>query len=977
MKSLPRIVAFYLALAMGCTLSNVAAADGIVNGGFEAELSPWWQQGQAIRVQQVEGRQAVLVPSGMVVQEHIPVTGGHNYRITMDIRSEATRSGTVYVQMSFRGSGVSEEWRGPSLVAVDKRSTSECGQPPGATREEKAVLVTGGGAPEWRTHSLVFTAPNGASEMVLYLRKGNCSPGVAAYTNVSISPSDEPATSAADLARVALAAERLPALAATAENAARLERQLGLSAPSDDVHHLAEGGTMRMRVHVGSGEDIITLQAAADLSDFAARVAGAEPAAHLSTDEAVAEEPLLVIGRDNALAARAFSSEDFGSLGEDGFLIRSLGPHILIAGANPRGTMYGVNWFLDRRLGVRWLAPDVTYWPATTDIALPAQDERQVPRFAFREVLSIEGEDKAWRQRNLLNGESHGPSYRPTPPEIDSWNASWAAKDLIANFYQLLPPNTYRAEHPEWYQGGQLAMMDNAMRAEMARAVIERLRALPDYRSVWFAIHDMDWGWDMDPDSRAFADRHGGHASAPRLDMMIDVADQVRAVLPDARLAFNAYHWSFTPPEGMTVPDYILVYPMTIHVDYSQGLNEPANAELGRDLAGWNAIAEHVLVWDHITNFGGFIQPTPNLLPIGRSIQWLDELDAVDGYMGEGSFNTAGAEFAALRAWMISRLLWDPQRDPQALIEDFSRHYYGSAAGPIVEYIALMHERLDGSGDVLAEKTTVEMAMFDADFIVLADALFDEAEALADDPTILARVREARVPVDYVMLMRRHEYLTDATLGQRLAATLDDRVQRFWQTIDAAGIRQYMQGHDLDSLRRLLAIERHPSGIPGFVAEGIQWKDIQDLRFNRYSGPNSDIVADPMASDGAAIALDRSSAGWNAQLKFDSLPREGRWWVYLAVRTSAVMEGGAVARIGSAPPMGCYVTVTSSDIPDTGYTWVEVPGGPFAYSTDHALSLYAQPMSGPSGQAVLLDRAAAVDRPVPGARIGQSSGGCP
>lgn len=976
MKSLPRIVAFCLVLVVGWTSSTLAATE-VLNGSFDAGLGPWWQQGQAIRVQQVDGRQAVLVPSGMVVQEHISVAGGRNYRITMDIRSEATRPGTVYVQMSFRGSGVSEEWRGPSLVAIDKRSASECGQPPGATREEKAVLVTGGGAAEWRTHSVVFTAPNGANEMVLYLRKGNCSPGVVAYTSVSLSETDEPATSAADLARISLAAERLPAPAASPENGTRLEWQLDRAAPSDGIHYLAEGGTMRMRVHVGSSEDIITLQAAAELSDFAARVTGGAPVAQLSTDEAVAEEPLLVVGRHNALASRAFSAEDFDGLGEDGFLIRSFGPHILIAGASPRGSMYGVNWFLDRRLGVRWLAPEVTHWPATPDIALPAQNERQVPRFAFREVLSIEGEDKAWRQRNLLNGESHGPSFRPTPPEIDSWNSSWAAKDLIANFYQLLPPDTYRAEHPEWYQGGQLAMMDEAMRAQMARVVVDRLRALPDYRSVWFAIHDMDWGWDMDPESRAFADRHGGHPSAPRLDMMIDVADQVRAVLPGARLAFNAYHWSFTPPEGMTVPDYILVYPMTIHVDYSEALNEPANENLGRDLAGWNEIADHVLVWDHITNFGGFIQPTPNLLPIARSIRWLDQLESVQGYMGEGSFNTAGAEFAALRAWLISRLLWDPQQDPQVLIEDFSRHYYGSAAEPIVEYIALIHERLQASGDVLTEKTSVEMAMFDAQFIVTADALFDEAEALADNADILARVREARVPVDYVMLMRRHQYLADATFGQRLAATLDQRIERFWQTIDAGGIRQYKQGSDMDSLRRLLAIERQPPEVPEFIVEGVQWKDLQDLHFNRYSGSNSDIVADPLASDGAAIALDRSSSGWNTQLKFHNLPREGEWWVYLAVRTNTAMGSEAVARIGSAPPLGCYVSVTGSEIPETGYTWIEVPGGPFAYSADHALSLYAQPMAGPSGQAVLVDRAAAVDRPLPEARLGQPSGGCP
>lgn len=974
MKKILRLAVLLISLLPSLSLAQQPA---IVNGGFAAGLDPWWREGNGIRVQNVDGRRAALIPSGMVVQENIRVTGGRRYRLSMDVRTQAARSRSVYVQISFRGQGVDTTWRGPALVGIDDRSSRQCSRPPAeALRQERAALVVAGDEAGWQPQSVVVTAPANADRMVLYLRKANCSPGVAAFSNVSLTETDEPSTAPADTARAALAALRLPAPDDPARNAARLQEQLSQPSPANSMHGLASGGVLAMRVHVGPATDLMTLQAAADLSDFLAKAANAEPARTLSTDLAVSDQPLIAVGRDNAVAARAFSDDEFEGLGEDGFLIRSLGPHIVIAGATPRGTMYGVNWFLDRKIGIRWLSPEVTYWPGTSEISLPRLAERQVPRFAFREVLSVEGENKAWRQRNLMNGQSHGPSFLPSPVAIDSWNDSWAAKGAIFNFFELLPQAKYAARYPNWYAGGQLAMMDEDMRDEMARVVIRKMKALPDYRKVWFAIHDMDWGWDMDPASKAFAARHGGRPSAPRLDMMIGVAERVRKVLPEARFAFNAYHWSFTPPEGMTVPDYMLVYPMTIHVNYRDALNGPANAALGRDIEGWNRIAKHVLVWDHITNFAGFIQPTPNIKPIGDSIRWLATLDNVQGYMGEGSFNTRGAEFAALRAWMIARLLWNPSEDVDALIDEFCDKYYGPAGPAIAAYIRFYHDRIARTDDVLAEKTTVDMAMFDAEFVRVANSLFERAEKAAQGTEYLERVRAARLPLDYVILLRRFEYGAQAgQIGFDVNATLKQRSDRFWRAIETAGVSQYMQGDKIDGLRRLMDVERHVPEAPS-IAEGTTWKDIQDISFQRFAGGLSAIVSDRLASDGAAIALDRRSTGWNTQLKFDKLPKSGQWWLYASVRYEAADEGEAVARLGSAPPMSCFVTLRAGGDIAQGYRWVAIPGGPFAYDDDHARSIYVQPIAGKQGQRILIDRIVALDKPAAAAPLGKVEGNC-
>lgn len=950
--------------------SPVAAADNrVANPSFSGDLAPWWADGQGIARQTLDGRPAVVIASGYVAQQNIAVEGGKSYRLSLGVQSLDTPAEALFVQVSFRGGNLQPQWFGPLDAGMGPSGQAACGTTEPSERTEKAAFVFGGDNPSWQERTVVIKAPAEADQAIIYLRKKPGTPGRAAYTDISLVETDEAATTPAEALRQRLT-DRFAAPVADAANRAQLEAQLAAGGNALASHAITRDNALAMAVHAGADEDIITLQAAADLADYATRLTRSSREPALSQDAAVAAAPLLVVGRQNALARAAFTDGDFADLGEDGFRIRSFGPHILIAGNTPRGTMYGVNWFLDHKLGFRWLSPDATYIPCGADLSLPRLDERQVPRFAYREVQSKEAENKPWRARNLMNGQSHGPATLSSPPGIDSWNTSWAGPGLRPSFYELLPQKTYGADHPEWYAGGQLAMMNEEMRAAMADVTVKRLQALPDYRKVWFSVHDNDWGWDMDPASRAFAAQHGGHPSAPRLDMMIDIAERVKSVLPDARLAFNPYHWSFTPPQGMTIPEDMLVYPMTIHVNYAQALNEPANAALGRDLEGWNSMARHVMVWDHITNFAGFVQPTPNILPIARSIKWLATLEHVEGYMAEGSFNTPGAEFAALRAWMISRLLWNPDLDPAAVIAEFCDKYYGPAAKPILDYITFYHDKIGRSGDVLAEKTTVDMAMFDAEFVCQAEGLFNAAERLAAGTPYLQRVRAARAPVDYVILRRADDYAAQAdAIGFDVKDGLAEREERFFATLTDERITQYAQGASIKELRGLFEIARTlqpvPPQRPSFVGPDTPWHDIQDIALQRFAGTSSLIIPDPLASDGTAVALTRNASGWNTQLKFDKLPRTGTWWLYAAIRSENNAPGATIAALGSAPPMSCSSPVANGPGLEQGYQWFEVPGGPFAFSTDHAESIYLQPAQGAATEKVLLDRLVAVEQRLP------------
>ncbi|WP_414718690.1 DUF4838 domain-containing protein [Trinickia sp.] len=729
---------------------------------------------------------------------------------------------------------------------------------------------------------------------------------------------------------------------------------------------LADHGVARYRIYVGAKADAMTRQAADELADYLLRMTGAEFRPIANDDEALRlqERPRIVIGRDNQLALALCPSARFDTLPRDGFIICTARGQIVIAGSSSRGTMYGVNWFMDRVLGVKWLAPDATYVPSRPVLRIDAINAREVPHFAYREVLSSEGQDKVFRAHNLLNGESHGPSFLASPPALDDWDHSWLAKAGEATFWDLLPRDEYLDRHPDWYAGGQLAMMNADVRRIIAANIVKRLKALPDYRNVWFGVRSMDWGWDMDAASRAFADRHGGRASAPLLDMMSDVAQQVRAKMPGAKLAFDAYHWGFAAPEGMTVPDYLLVNPMTIQVDYSTALNEGRNLALGEEIARWNAIAKHVLVWDHITNFGGYLQPTPNIYPIGASIRFLASLPHVMGYFAEGSWETPGAEFASLRVWLIARLLWNPAEDPHELVAQYCRDYFGPAAPHILAYIDLMHAALGASGDVMSEKTPVTMRMYSTSFVVRADRLFDLAErSVSDDPTLLARVRLARLPLDFVILVRRNEFEADAARvapGWQLA--YEKRLTRLKGTIREQHVTLYRQGGDIDALNALLAIHRTSAVRPLRAAalSDLDWHEYQDLGLNLYGSAR--IVADSAASDGAAVRMDGNSSVWAVQFKFDQLPHDGTWDLFVSLRVDGERRSGdgAFVRVGAYPPMTLFNQVPASELTEPNYREIPVPGGPFAFQFDHEKGVYVQPIGLNSTDVVFVDRIIAI-----------------
>jgi hypothetical protein len=155
-----------------------------------------------------------------------------------------------------------------------------------------------------------------------------------------------------------------------------------------------------------------------------------------------------------------------------------------------------------------------------------------------------------------------------------------------------------------------------------------------------------------------------------------------------------------------------------------------------------------------VVQFSNLVSPFPNLRVLQPNVRFFVDNHA-KGMFAQGNRETKG-EFAELRAYLLAKLLWDPDCDIDAHMNDFLQGYYGAAAEPIRQYIDLMHDELESSGKGLAifgGPGEQGDGYLKPELVERYDALFDEAERLvADDEATLLRVQAARMPLMYAKL---------------------------------------------------------------------------------------------------------------------------------------------------------------------------------------------------------------------------------
>jgi hypothetical protein len=533
---------------------------------------------------------------------------------------------------------------------------------------------------------------------------------------------------------------------------------------------LSDNGASPYRIVIAREASPSERYAAEELQRFLEQITGAR--LPIATDDTPLGDHEIILG-DNAHLRAAGGETDLAALGDEGYIIRTVPPHLIIAGGRLRGTMYGVYGFLEDHLGCRWFTPTLSHIPSMPSLELGPIEDRQVPALEYREVFyqtALEGE---WAARNRLNSSNATLS--------EEQGGKIAYYPFVHTFFTLIPPEKYFKSHPEWfslvdgqrtlvgrYKRTQLCLTNEEMIRQAIATVKEWIRDHPEATIFSVSQNDGPGGWCECDNCAALEAREGGVHSAPIIYFVNRIAEAVAAEHPKVGIDTLAYSYSSQAPKNLKPLPNVIIR-LTTGACGSHPIGDEKcteNAGLRDRIRDWFRLTRRIYIWDYIVNFRQYLLPFPNLGTLGANLQFFVD-HGVRGVFEQGSGDVLHSDMAPLKAYLVAKLLWNPRRDPQPIVEEFLQAYYGPAAEPIGAYLACLQEEVAGE-DYRRYHMSPFQPSIDAGYLTperLAEAtrLFDEAERrVADDPELLLRVQVARLSIDYVKL----------SLASRLSALL-------------------------------------------------------------------------------------------------------------------------------------------------------------------------------------------------------------
>ena len=514
---------------------------------------------------------------------------------------------------------------------------------------------------------------------------------------------------------------------------------------------LAEAGEAKAVIVVAEDASETEKHAAAELAKFLGQISDAK---FEIVAPPAAGTPRLLVGPGAAKLADGNFSTD--GLGSDGVVIRSVGDDLILAGGHPRGILYAVYTLLEH-FGCRWWSSDVSSIPKRALLQTDRNiDYRYVPVLEYRESYWFDAFDGDWAVRNKCNGHAHRLDAKRGGKHI--------YEGFVHTFNRLIPPEKYFKDHPEWfseidgkrtYKRAQLCLTNEEMREELVKNLKERLRNNP--AATIASVSQNDWQGNCQCSKCSAIEKEEGSPAGLMLRFVNAVAEDIEKEFPNVAISTLAYQYTRKPPKITKPRHNVIVRLCSIECSFCKPLSDERNKEFRDDIVGWSKICNRLYIWDYTTNFRHHIMPHPNLRVLGPNVKFFVE-NNVKGVFEQGAYTTYGAEMAELRAWILAKLLWEPTRDGQELIDEFIAGYYGHAGPHIKAYLNVIHDAVEDSGDWLGcfSEHTAKFLSFET--LSKGWSHLEAAEAaVQDDPELRFRVQVAQLPVMYTFMMRWDE----------------------------------------------------------------------------------------------------------------------------------------------------------------------------------------------------------------------------
>lgn len=424
---------------------------------------------------------------------------------------------------------------------------------------------------------------------------------------------------------------------------------------------------------------------------------------------------------------------NFSELPEAGFNNKIAGNNFIITGGAKKGLLFGVYDLLEG-FGFRKYSPDPAYNPKDKSFSFDKNVKTFEPKIKYRTTSYSQMADQEYSDWHKLSSR-------------DDWGL------FVHTFNTLVPAKDYGKNNPEYYSlidgsrqpGTQLCLSNPEVLNVLVSSLRNKIKEKPD-ATYWSVSQDDNDRYCHCEACTALNEKYGKVPSGS----IIYFVNKVAREFPDKIISTLAYWYTRKAPKNIKIEPNVNI--MLCNIESTRQapvfITDPA---FSKDLRDWGALSKDILIWDYNIQFTNFISPFPNLYTLKPNIKFYTD-NHVNALFMQAN-NEAAAEMALLRSYLISKLMWDPDADDKAIINEFLSGYFGAAAPFILQYIESMQESLVKSGMVLSifgDPIHAKKAYLSAEMMMQYKQLFDKAEqAVASNSELLKRVKTARLPIMY------------------------------------------------------------------------------------------------------------------------------------------------------------------------------------------------------------------------------------
>ena len=453
-------------------------------------------------------------------------------------------------------------------------------------------------------------------------------------------------------------------------------------------------------------------------------------------------------------------------LGDEGFCIKTEGDRIFILGSEVRGALYGVFTFLENQCGCLFMTRDYEKVPSSGELEIPELDYTEIPVFNSRNAYWYPVADEDISAKLKLNGN--------VGREI---SAKYGGGISYAGDFQHTIG--YLAEQcPEgeraWHQP---CLTDENVYRTVLKNVRRKLRECPYAKIMSITQNDGDKGACKCDRCREINEREESEMGTMLL-FVNRIARELKDEYPDVLFDTFAYRFTRKPPKTIVPEKNVIVRLCSIescfrhpHEDCHETPGHPdSNIEPFSDqLVQWSKLTNHLYIWDYTTDFTNYSTSFMNLPVFRKNLKFFAD-NGAEGVFEQGNIFCPNGEFGELKAYLLSRLLWNPYMTEKEYWEQADRFiegYYGKGGKYIREYIDYMIEcSKDSHFGIYFDNATLYIKPdgFDREidakfeFVRHSEKLFDNAEALAETDEELAHIRCSKIQLLNYKFFALNEY---------------------------------------------------------------------------------------------------------------------------------------------------------------------------------------------------------------------------